>query len=160
MARGTLRCRVAADCLFAEPSAGWRKSPAYGAGSRHRCGSRAAACAGACREYGEPPGALRLTVLTFCTPADRGWRPVAAYSRTGRDPQGYVKALLSRAFAGYDQGLAQCQGQVRIRIGGDRGSSLPTARAGHRRNRCPPPRDACWRWSQVRWQGNGTAASR
>jgi hypothetical protein len=32
----------------AEPFAGWRNSPAYGAGSRHRCGRRAAACAGAC----------------------------------------------------------------------------------------------------------------
>ncbi len=75
----------------AGPSAGWRKSPAYGAGSRLRCGRRAAACAGACREYGEPPGALRLTVPTFCTPADRGRLPVAASGRTGRDPLGYVQ---------------------------------------------------------------------
>ena len=76
----------------AEPFAGWRNSPAYGAGSRHRCDRRAAACAGACREYGEPPGALRLTVPTFCTPADRGRLPVAASGRTGRDPLGYVKS--------------------------------------------------------------------
>ena len=86
---GTLRCRLATDCLSpAEPSAGWRKSPASGAGSRHRCGRRAAACAGACREYGEPPGALRLTVPTSAPRRIAAGRPFAASGRTGRDPLG------------------------------------------------------------------------
>src|ERR1700756_2424893 len=40
----------------AEPFAGWRKSPAYGAGSRHHCGRRAPAFAGAWRGDGETPG--------------------------------------------------------------------------------------------------------
>ena len=53
------------------------KSPAHGAGSRHRCGRRAAACAGACREYGEPPGALRLTVPTSQEPCSAGCPPAS-----------------------------------------------------------------------------------
>jgi len=84
----------------AEPFAGWRKSPAYGAGSRHRCGRRAAACAGACREYGEPPGALRFTVPTSAP------RRIAAgcLLRHRGEPDatrgGTSNALLSQASAG------------------------------------------------------------
>lgn len=75
----------------AEPFAGWRKSPAHGAGSRHRCGRRAAACAGACREYGEPPGALRFTVPTSAPRRIAAGCPLRHRGEPGRDPRGHVK---------------------------------------------------------------------
>lgn len=84
----------------AEPFAGWRKSPAYGAGSRHRCGRRAAACAGACREYGEPPGALRLTVPTSAPRRIAAGCPLRHRDEPDATRWGTSNALLSRASAG------------------------------------------------------------
>lgn len=90
MARGTLRCRVAAELPLpaADPPRAGGKSPRAAPPSRHRCG-RAAPSAGACRGQGEPPGALRFTIPT---PAPRRIARFArcGIGRTGADPQGYA----------------------------------------------------------------------
>ena len=84
----------------AEPFADWRNSPAYGAGSRHRCGRRAAACAGACREYGEPPGALRFTVPTSAPRRTAAGCLLRHRGEPGAIRWGTSNALLSQASAG------------------------------------------------------------
>jgi hypothetical protein len=84
----------------AEPFAGWRNSPAYGAGSRLRCGRRAAACAGACREYGEPPGALRFTVPTSAPRRTAAGCLLRHRGEPGAIRWGTSNALLSQASAG------------------------------------------------------------
>jgi hypothetical protein len=61
--------------LASEPPRAGGKSPRAVPASRHRC-DRAALGTSACRGSGEPPGALRLTIPTFCTPAGRAGRPL------------------------------------------------------------------------------------
>jgi hypothetical protein len=74
--------------LASEPPRAGGKNPRAVPASRHRC-DRAAPGTSACRESGEPPGALRLT---FPTSAPRRIAPAArcGIGPRQRDPPGYV----------------------------------------------------------------------
>jgi hypothetical protein len=125
----------------AEPRAGWRKRalrtvPA----SRHRCG-RAAPSANARREYGEPPGALRLTVPTSAPRRIAAGGPLRHRGWTGRDPLGYVKSPAQPAVRRLASGSGPVPGPGAYPH--RRGSRSVAARARKAPQRPSPPATRC-----------------
>ena len=84
----------------AEPFAGWRKSPATVPARGIAAAAAPRRCAGACREYGEPPGALRLTVPTSAPRRIAAGCPLRHRDEPDATRWGTSNALLSLASAG------------------------------------------------------------